>query len=165
MQFSCDTESLVHCKNQLFLIQHVLADIVFSTFQGVCGVLCCAVLERLAPSYMQSHCVHSKLLATRIGSFTPCTVPTVPYCMVCITLYNSIHWQIRTHTSVGPWWITWGVVMDGRVARHLIVTWSPCHPIEKYLCKGHSVIMPTPACGTLCRHRFTTNFASSATEI
>ena len=34
MQPACDTESLVCCKNQLFLIQHVLTDIVFSTFLG-----------------------------------------------------------------------------------------------------------------------------------
>ena len=40
----------------------------------------------------------------------------------------------------------WGsFVMDGRVARcFLNVTQSPCLPIEKYLCKGESVIMPTP---------------------
>ena len=127
-------------------------------------MLCCAG-EGWFP-LAQSHCVHSKLLATRIGSFTPCTVPEVPYCKVCITFYSSIHWQIRTYTNIGPWWITLGgFVMDGRVARCLIVTWSPCHPIEKYLCKGHSVIMPTPTCGTLCRHRFTASFASSATKI
>ena len=70
-------------------------------------------------------------MPTRIESFTPCTAPTAPYCKVCITFYNSIHWQIRSHTSIGPWWITLGGFWNGfrGMVRHFInVSLLPHHP-------------------------------------
>ena len=93
----------------------------------------------------QSHCVCSKPLATRVGSFTPCTAPAIPYCKVCITFYSSIHWQIRSLTSIGPWWI-----ILGRFGMALKGWWGT---------SILSLCCPPPQCILVYRYHFSFNMS------
>ena len=73
------------------------------------------VLERGSSLSHRVLVYHGKLSATRIGAFLYLAqLPTVPYCNGIITFCNSTYCQIESHTSVGPWYILLGVVMDAK---------------------------------------------------